>query len=523
MWWQSLYFKLLDSSFLQLALFILTLYTSCILLAAMLIVATNVADAITVPGDAFEALDGTLVEGTLDDSLLGLSRFGRSIFFSATALITMGWGIMGVMCYALATAFQFFGTILNVFIFSVVVTKFQQPVADTLFGRFALLTTRNGEPHLLLRVGNRRGNLVYNPEFRVGVMYQEATEEGEILMRLISLEVPQPVALKGVYTIAIPLDRTPGNPLLELTPDKLHKLGSAAPTISVAFSGRDSVYHDDLCALKRYMPEDYRFDCVFQDVLQKVNGIVKINFDMFDEILSLNFEDEDDVDDDASDVSDEPIPAPMFDPGETDHNDDSGQQQCVERQSAIIGQIYAQLGYGEPGALAVSVETEGTPSQAAGAEPCCDPGQMVLIHGAFHWRGILWPACTFSAGVQFCFLEAGIHDVRVCFTDLVDKDPWFLQRFGEKAASPALIINEGSGPEYIMGTEAVMSKIGQRYPQLEVLTLSLNLPKELAEKPLCGIMDSFAIFALLKDRARGDEEIEEKGIRLQDDELVGME
>ena len=51
--------------------------------------------------------------------------------------------------YLGATLTQFTGVLINVFVFSVIVTKFQQPRGDVVFSKHVLITERDGIPHLL--------------------------------------------------------------------------------------------------------------------------------------------------------------------------------------------------------------------------------------------------------------------------------------------------------------------------------------------------------------------------------------
>jgi hypothetical protein len=48
---------------------------------------------------------------------------------------------------------QVVGVMLNVFVFAVVVAKFQKPNSDLVWSTAAVVTERNGRPTLLIRVG----------------------------------------------------------------------------------------------------------------------------------------------------------------------------------------------------------------------------------------------------------------------------------------------------------------------------------------------------------------------------------
>lgn len=52
----------------------------------------------------------------------------------------------------------------------VLINKASIPSARVVFSDVCLLTSRNGEPVLILRIGNTRGNFLLNPEIRVGYL-----------------------------------------------------------------------------------------------------------------------------------------------------------------------------------------------------------------------------------------------------------------------------------------------------------------------------------------------------------------
>ena len=55
----------------------------------------------------------------------------------------------------MGTVQQLIGILMNVFLFSVCVTRFQMPQSELFFSQRAIFMTRDGVPHLILRVGNR--------------------------------------------------------------------------------------------------------------------------------------------------------------------------------------------------------------------------------------------------------------------------------------------------------------------------------------------------------------------------------
>jgi hypothetical protein len=62
------------------------------------------------------------------------------------------------------------GVLMGAVLLGVLINKASIPSARVVFSDVCLLTSRNGEPVLILRIGNTRGNFLLNPEIRVGFL-----------------------------------------------------------------------------------------------------------------------------------------------------------------------------------------------------------------------------------------------------------------------------------------------------------------------------------------------------------------
>lgn len=62
------------------------------------------------------------------------------------------------------------GILMGAVLLGVLINKASIPSARVVFSDVCLLTSRNGEPMLILRIGNTRGNFLLNPEIRVGYL-----------------------------------------------------------------------------------------------------------------------------------------------------------------------------------------------------------------------------------------------------------------------------------------------------------------------------------------------------------------
>lgn len=119
---------------------------------------------------------------------------------------------------------------------------------------------------MLIRLGNRRCNLIYHPDFSVKLLSPTRTPEGETYVRTEALEVANPPGvITGIYTLAHAIDEA--SPLRPLVDDWAQ---AARKVISVTFVGRDGVFHDDLHCIKRYsLADDVALDHRFVDATRR--------------------------------------------------------------------------------------------------------------------------------------------------------------------------------------------------------------------------------------------------------------
>jgi chloride intracellular channel protein 1 len=296
------YFLLLDMPFMHLGGVVLLLYLFAIMLCAFSLL--PIADDLV--GDRGDR-----------------GEFEVCLWSSATSLITVGLGTYGPASswtYILTTAHQMLGVVLNVSLFSVVVTKFQRPRADIVFSKDAIFNFRQGQPHLLFRVGNKRCNLIYNPQVIVSMLKQGFTSEGESFVVSHQLDLVQtPSALSGTSTFAHHISHS--SPLYEFMAkthfleklkrererEKQAKNGSFPGArdqidiehkdeddedgdsdwknmmISVVMSGLDDVYHSEISSMKKYRLRNLiwaeRFEDMLHDTRASGGGISFARFD----------------------------------------------------------------------------------------------------------------------------------------------------------------------------------------------------------------------------------------------------
>ena len=287
----NMYFVLLKAQWSRILLFIGASYIITVAVCAALLRAVMAAEG----PDLGEQWDG-------------LSNWEAALWMGASNILSLGPGRFTPNSTELSffcCVQQFGGLILNVFLFSIVVTKFQQPQADVVFSEKAVLTTRDAQPCFIFRLGNKRCNRIYLPTVVVSLMHRRATEEGESFVEMMPLKVRQPASVAGAITVCHILDKTSplrvllagGDPLSDTDDDEgktdiktiVASATEASFAVSVVFSGHDNIYGSDLTAHHVYYHQggiggDIAFggwllDDVF--VRDPRSGRMKVDFDRF--------------------------------------------------------------------------------------------------------------------------------------------------------------------------------------------------------------------------------------------------
>jgi len=259
------YYSLLDTGWGTVFALATLLYISTIFFFSL--VSWAVADDIEC-----EAGMDTFQPGTL--GIAAVFATSNIITLSSSVCLPADFG-----AFALASLQQYVGLILNVIVLSVVVSKFQVPKPDVVFSKNVLVTTRDGDPVLLIRVGNRRVNLIYETRVAVAMLSFHETREGESYVSYEQLKVQFPPTMTAVATIIHYLDKNSPLRYVLRDPDEMQRIA-----LTVSFIGHDSVYNDDLVCTTQYKGTDLELGGVlFANMMEKTgNKGIRANFDKFD-------------------------------------------------------------------------------------------------------------------------------------------------------------------------------------------------------------------------------------------------
>ncbi len=116
--------------------------------------------------------------------------FGDAFFFSLETLATVGYGTMSPdTTYGhIVSAFEIFsGMALTAVLTGLLFVRFSRPKSKVLYSNHALVAMHNGQPTLMLRIGNGRLTLLTDAAAKLGVLLSSDTTEGQTFRRLHDL------------------------------------------------------------------------------------------------------------------------------------------------------------------------------------------------------------------------------------------------------------------------------------------------------------------------------------------------
>ena len=144
--------------------------------------------------------------------------------FSIQTLATIGYGAM----YPESTAAKVVsdieaiaGLVATAVATGLVFTRLTRPAATLKFTSNVVITRHDGQPALMLRVANERGNLLVDAAARVVFMRREFRANGELFYRMIDLPLVRDRSISFTRSWTLIHIITPDSPLWGVTPARL--------------------------------------------------------------------------------------------------------------------------------------------------------------------------------------------------------------------------------------------------------------------------------------------------------------
>jgi inward rectifier potassium channel len=156
-----------------------------------------------------------------------------------------------------------------------------------LFGNKAVIQLRDGEPHLVFRLANWRGNMVVEGQLRALVLTRQETREGDVIR--VPVELPLVRDRTALFVLSwMPMHRIDTKSPFWGGPAALARLREAGAEIFLSFTGIDETLGQQIHARWRYRLDDVVHNARFVDVVSlEDNGDRTIDYARFHDVEQL--------------------------------------------------------------------------------------------------------------------------------------------------------------------------------------------------------------------------------------------
>ncbi len=199
--------------------------------------------------------------------------FFDALIFSVQTLSTVGFGNVFPQSSAANTAMMvesIIGIITIALATGLIFAKFSRASARIAFSSCCVVTQHDGQPALMFRLGNRRGNTIYDARIRVVASRRVTTSEGEAFYKIFDLPVTRDhqIGLKRGWTVIHVIDsRSALNGL-----DSPAALAAAEVELAVSLTGIDDTSMQQVTVIHEYADTDIKFGVRFADTLTPLPG-----------------------------------------------------------------------------------------------------------------------------------------------------------------------------------------------------------------------------------------------------------
>ena len=195
--------------------------------------------------------------------------FADAFFFSLETLATVGYGTMspGTTYGHIVSAFEILaGMALTAVLTGLLFVRFSRPKSKILYSTHAVVAMHNGQPTLMLRLGNGRLTLLTQMKARLGILLAEETSEGQVFRRVHDL------ALRSAEMHVFVLTWTLMHPIDASSPLHGYDLGRLVREdvrLFLLIDGRDQSLGAQVQEVRVYGPADIVFGHRFVDAVTR--------------------------------------------------------------------------------------------------------------------------------------------------------------------------------------------------------------------------------------------------------------
>ena len=217
-----------------------------------------------------------------------IESFANAFFFSIQTISTIGYGTLSpITSYGntIVTIQSAAGILFVALLTGLMFAKASRPKASIVFSNRLIITTRNKEKELMLRVGNARGNDIIEANINLSILVDEISEEGHHLRKVYDLALERHTTpfFSLSWTVIHKIDKN--SPLYKVD---LNSKNSPIIAILATLTGHDGTYGQTIYARNTYYLDDIRENVRFKDVLSQLpDGRIMIDFEKFHQIVPL--------------------------------------------------------------------------------------------------------------------------------------------------------------------------------------------------------------------------------------------
>ena len=209
-----------------------------------------------------------------------------AFYFSVQTLATIGYGGMAPatrLAHVLVAVEALVGMLSVALMTGITFAKFARPTARVLFCEKAVLSVRDGVPHLMFRMANWRHNTIMEAQLRVFVLIRERTKEGDDMRRSVELKLVRDRTAIFFLTWTAMHKIEEDSPFYG--PDAFERLRAQEAQIYLTLSGTDETFAQTIHARHMYFADDLVWGARFADVMTTLpDGRLQIDYARFHDV-----------------------------------------------------------------------------------------------------------------------------------------------------------------------------------------------------------------------------------------------
>lgn len=210
------------------------------------------------------------------------NSWADSFFFSVETLATVGYGHMypaTIFGHLVATVEIIVGMFGMAIVTGLIFIRFSRPVARIVFSESLVLAPFDGKPALMFRVANLRDQSMAEAEFRILLMRNELTKEGEVMRRFypLTLQFDRLIQFPAIITIRHIIDEH--SPLHGVTPEGMER---DSYRFSASIVCIDTVIPAPVQSSHAYTWKDIRLNHKFAEVYREIDdNSLTVDYSLF--------------------------------------------------------------------------------------------------------------------------------------------------------------------------------------------------------------------------------------------------